>query len=270
LNSAGIVPDVIAGTSIGAVVGAFWAAGKLPAIEEFAYNITRRQVVNFLDVSLFGSGLIGGRRLASLLHKHLGDMTIDQLGTEFVAVATDLTQGREVWLETGSVVEALTASYALPALFCPVRVGNDLLVDGAFSNPLPVSACRALGADVVIGVNVNPETLPSAVLRTSRARDNREGEVESVPVERSSAPGLPMVLRDAFNVAICRIAHARLQDSPPDLLIRPNLKGCGYFEFQRGAELIQLGEETGRRALRAVGFTEREPAGETRQLVAAE
>lgn len=242
---AGIRPDVIAGTSMGAVAGGFLAAGKLSELESFARQITRRQVMNFLDLSLFGSGLIGGRRMLAFLRGHLGNVRIEDLGTEFVAVATDLRSGREVWLETGELVQALSASYAIPGVFCPVRIGNTLLVDGAFSNPTPVSACLALGADLVVAVNVNEESLlPVDVHRV------RLGPIElaadcAVLEPAVVDPGLPVVLRDAFNIAINRIAHARHVECPPDLYIRPELNGCGYVEFHRGGEMIELGEQAG-------------------------
>lgn len=247
---AGIVPDVIAGTSIGAVVGGFLAANRLHDAESFARQITRRQVMNFLDLSLFGSGLIGGRRVVACLRGYLGNVKIEDLETRFIAVATDLRSGREVWLETGNLVEALSASYAIPGVICPVRIGSTLLVDGAFTNPTPVSPCRALGADVVIGINVNEDTPPPDVHRTGAGPI--ELNAEGGTMDPVADPGLPAVLRDAFNIAITRIAYARMRESPPNLLIRPELNGCSYLDFHRGGELIELGEQAGERTIGAV------------------
>ena len=251
-SEAGIKPDIVVGTSMGAVVGSFLAAGCLDRIEDFARQIRWHQVMNFLDVSLFGSGLIGGRRVASCLRTYLGDRNIEDLSLDFIAVATDLKTGREVWLETGDLVSAVSASYAIPGVFCPVRVGSALLIDGAFSNPMPVSTCRSLGADIVVGVNVNEETLPLDVHRYGRQEPplacSADGAVP-VPIPE---PGLPGALRDAFNIAINRIAQARMAECPPDLLVRPNLRGCGYVEFHRGTELIEHGYEAGRQTAEAI------------------
>jgi NTE family protein len=249
-SEAGLKPDIIAGTSMGAVAGAFMSAGRLDEIESFARQVRWNQVMNFLDVSLFGSGLIGGRRVAACLRSYLGSVKIEDLPIDFVAVATDLKSGREVWLESGDLVSAVSASYAIPGVFCPVRIGPALLVDGAFSNPMPVSTCRALGADIVIAVNVNEEKLPLDVHRS------RSGPIElsadGAKPEPIADPGLPGALRDAFNIAIHRIAHARLSECSPELVVRPELNGCGYLEFHRGAELIEQGYVAGLQSVDAI------------------
>src|SRR5690606_13958511 len=122
LKKAGIRPDIIAGTSIGAVVGACDVAGHLDELENFARELTRRRVLGYLDFNLAGTGLITGHRLADRLAKHLGDMRIEYLPRKFTAVATEISTGHVVCLSRGSVVEAVRASYALPGVFRPVKV----------------------------------------------------------------------------------------------------------------------------------------------------
>ncbi len=155
LAANGIVPDIIAGTSIGAVVGGCYAAGKLDDLELWARSLHPRRVFGYLDITLGGSGLIGGERLAHQLEESLGKVEIESLATKFAAIATEVRTGHEIWLTRGRLVDALRSSYALPGIFTPIKVGERWLVDGALVNPVPVSAARALGADIVIAANVS-------------------------------------------------------------------------------------------------------------------
>src|SRR6476620_12169753 len=154
LNEAGIYPDIVAGTSIGAVVGGCYVAGELPALEEFARDLTRRKVLGFLDFNFSGSGLITGQRLRTVLEARMKDCSIESLSKRYVAVATEIGTGHEVWLSRGRMVDAMRASYALPGIFRPVRIDGRWLFDGALVNPVPVSVGRALGARNVIAVNL--------------------------------------------------------------------------------------------------------------------
>src|SRR5512141_2418173 len=155
LMDAGLEPDIVAGTSIGAVAGACYVTGRLQALEDFAAALTPRRVFGFLDINFAGSGLITGQRLSNRLENHLQDVTIERLQRRFVAVATELGTGHEVWLNKGSLVNALKASFALPGIFRPVQINGRWLIDGALVNPIPVSVCRALGARIVIAVNLS-------------------------------------------------------------------------------------------------------------------
>ena len=159
LIEAGLEPDIVAGTSIGAVAGACYVTGRLNALEDFAGGLTRRRVFGFLDFNFAGSGLISGQRLNSRLESHLQEFTIEQLDRKFVAVATELGTGHEVWLNKGSLVNALRASFSLPGIFRPVKINGRWLMDGALVNPIPVSVCRALGARIVIAVNLNSDVI---------------------------------------------------------------------------------------------------------------
>src|SRR5918912_593952 len=157
LAAAGIKPDIIAGTSIGAVVGGCYAAGILDALEGFARELTRRKVFGYLDFNFAGSGLITGQRLCDRLETYLSNQPIEELPRRFVAVATEIGTGHEIWLSRGGLVQAMRASYALPGIFRPVNIGGRWLFDGALVNPIPVSVCRALGARYVIAVNLNTD-----------------------------------------------------------------------------------------------------------------
>src|SRR5690348_13646734 len=157
LIAKGLTPDVITGTSIGAVVGGCFAAGKMDQFEAWGRSLTRRGLLSYLDVSFAGSSLLNGGRLAEKLGAGVGDLPIDQLPIRYAAIATEIETGHEIWITRGRLADAMRASYALPGVFPPVRIGDRWLVDGALVNPVPVSVARALGARLVIAVNVNTD-----------------------------------------------------------------------------------------------------------------
>ncbi len=185
LIEAGLEPDIVAGTSIGAVAGACYVTGRLNALEDFAGGLTRRRVFGFLDFNFAGSGLISGQRLNSRLESHLQEFTIEQLDRKFVAVATELGTGHEVWLNKGSLVNALRASFSLPGIFRPVKINGRWLMDGALVNPIPVSVCRALGARIVIAVNLNSDVIGKG----SIIHDHEAFAEPPAPPEDARLPG---------------------------------------------------------------------------------
>jgi NTE family protein len=268
LVDAGLEPDIVAGTSIGAVAGACYVTDRLGALEDFAAGLTRRRVFGFLDFNFAGSGLITGQRLSSRLEAHLQDFCIERLERKFVAVATELGTGHEVWLNKGSLVNALKASFALPGIFRPVKINGRWLIDGALVNPVPVSVCRALGARIVVAVTLSSDS----VNRGSVIHDQEVLAELTVPPEEAKlpgkngraaihllhrqifgrsdgAPGISAVMMDAINITQDRIARSRLAGDPPDVMIAPKLSPVGLFEFHRAEECIELGKQAAERAL---------------------
>lgn len=271
LLEAGIVPDVIAGTSIGAVVGGCYCAGGLDELERFALDLSRRRVFGLMDFNFAGSGLISGNRLAGILDKGLGDTRIEDLNHKFVCIATELGTGHEIWLSKGHMVRSMRASYALPGLFKPVKVHDRWLIDGALVNPVPVSVCRAFGARVVIAVNLSTDIYGKGTVVRShdpvagRAAHNdmEPGETEAgaegarTLLQRQlmgntnpgSPPGISAVMIDAFNIVQDRIARSRLAGDPPDITIIPQVGSVGLFDFHRAAEAIEIGARTAQRQI---------------------
>ncbi|HEU4659546.1 MAG TPA: patatin-like phospholipase family protein [Pseudolabrys sp.] len=257
----GIVPEIIVGTSIGAVVGGCYAANQLDDFETWARGLTVRGVLGYLDVNLGGSGLIRGKHLAKQLEKALDDIRIENLTMRFAAIATEFTTGHEVWLTRGRLVDALRASYALPGIFPPMRIGGRWLVDGALVNPVPVSAARALDARLVIAVNLNADLFGRGTTIANHGSDEND-ELELLKNDKTMAgmfgrerflrrhffgrrqgPGIPTVMVEAFNVMQDRITRARLAGDPPDVLISPRLGEIGWFEFHRAEEAISIGAD---------------------------
>ena len=265
----GIVPNVVVGTSIGAVVGGAYAAGQLDTLEEWARGLQRRNILGYLDIRLNGSGLIGGDKLASQLETAIGPTLIEDLPLKFATVATEVRTGHEIWLTRGRMVDAMRASYALPGIFSPVLVGDRWLVDGALVNPVPVSAARALGAEIVIAANLSSDIFSTTIYAHGPTPRAPEPEVEPpkrgfgrlFSAERTvkreffgggGRPGISSVMVDAFNIMQDRITRARLAGDPPDLLITPRVGQIGWFDFHRADDLIAHGARAAERAIDSI------------------
>ena len=272
----GIIPDVVVGTSIGAVVGGAYVTGHLDTLEEWARSLQPRNILSYLDIRLDGSGLIGGDKLAAQLEASVGQIAIEDLPQKFASVATEVRTGHEIWLTHGRMVEAMRASYALPGIFTPVRVGDRWLVDGALVNPVPVSAARALGAEIVIAANLSSDVFTHSTTIYSHGQpvDVPETVIAPPPAKRRfgrlfspertmkreffggpGRPGISSVMADAFNIMQDRITRARLAGDPPDLLITPRVGQIGWCDFHRAADLIAFGARAAERALDAIQDT---------------
>lgn len=269
LAAHGIKPDVVAGTSIGAVVGGCYAAGKLDQIEAFSRSLTKRRVFTLMDLSFSGMSLISGERLKASLEFELAGLQIEDLEIAFAAVATEVGSGHEVWLRRGSLSLAVRASYALPGIFEPVRVGERWLFDGALVNPIPVTICRALGAEFVIAVNVTADTMYRGIVihdhqsavgaKASSAGGPFPARPEPGPEDRllpryfqrraGEQPNVATAMIDAFNIIQDRILRSRMAGDPPDATINARHEEVGMFDFHRANELIAQGREATKRAL---------------------
>lgn len=265
LERAGIVPDIVCGTSIGALVGAAYAAGELDRLEPWVKQLTWKGVLSLLDFKM-GGGLIEGGKLVDFFRTRFDDPGIDKLAKPFGCVATELFTGREVWLRHGSTIEAVRSSIALPGLFTPHEVDGRILVDGGLVNPVPVSLCRAMGADIIIAVDLNwslvrqrnriaaqAETPPmsskrSAMLSALVARFKppvppRNGE------DPADMPSMLDVLTSSLNIMQMRITQSRLAGDPADVVIRPRLYDVAPMDYHLAAQIIAEGERAAELAL---------------------
>jgi NTE family protein len=241
LDEEAIPVGMIAGTSIGALVGGCYLAGKLDELETFARSLTMRRIAGLLDLAIGGGGLFGGLRLTKRMQEHLDDVLIENLGRPFVAIATDIKSGHEVWLNEGSLITALRASYALPGIFEPIRCNGRMLVDGALVNPVPVSVCRAYEQPLVVAVNLQYDLYGrSAVIKLRAGNPAAQPEAPTVPAPVARL-GMTSVMVQAFNVIQDRISRAKLAGDPPDLSLHPKLSDIGLSEFHRAGEAIDRG-----------------------------
>lgn len=241
LDEAGIEIAMIAGTSIGALVGGCYLAGKLDELEAFARSLTRRRMFNLVDITFRGSGLLGGMKLDSRLREHLDDVMLENLSRPFVAVCTELHTGHEIWISSGPLIDAMRASYALPGVFEPVRWQGRVLVDGALVNPVPVSVCRAYEQRLVLAVNLHYDQFGRAAVIKNAQAQQKFKQSATTTGEKENRLGITGVMMEAFNIIQDRISRARMAGDPPDLSIMPTIGLIGLADFHRAAEAIDIG-----------------------------
>ncbi|MCZ4305336.1 patatin-like phospholipase RssA [Zoogloeaceae bacterium G21618-S1] len=267
LKREGIHPDIISGCSIGAFVGAAEATGEFEKLAAWVERLTWQSVVSLLDVSLKG-GLIKGDRLIDYFEREIATLDFDELQMPFGCVATELQTGREIWLKDGSVARAVRASIALPGLFTPVVEKDRVLVDGGLVNPVPVSLCRAMGADIVIAVDLGSDIVGRARRRLPHGKKpvvepNAERSWAERLLDRFGLNGndseeseLSMldVLNTSINIMQIRIARSRLAGEPADVLIAPRVGQVGPMDYHRAKETIAEGEAAVARMMPAIRY----------------
>jgi NTE family protein len=260
----GIKPDIVCGCSSGALVGASYVTGHLATLAELVRSLTWRRTLSYMDFTWTGGGLIEGRRIVQFFESNVEDIAIERADPKFGSVATDLHSGRETWFTRGSIIDAVRASIALPGLLTPLRLRDRWLVDGSLVNPIPVSLCRALGADVIIGVSMNGDlvsrpqrglraelTVPlpanerSSWLRLLSRRSNAQSDYQTANkhtgVLANSRLTYAEVIGQSLLVTQDFISRVRLAADPVDVLIAPDVSHIGMVEFHRGAEAIEAG-----------------------------
>ncbi len=266
LLAEGIEPDVVCGTSVGAIIGGSYVAGNLQKLEDWVLGSTRSDVLRFFDIKLSQSGFVDAKRLSWFLNNLVAaeNQRIEDLPKKFAAVSTNLDTGREVWFTKGGVANAVRASMAMPGLFPAVHVDQQWLVDGGLVNPVPVSVCHALGADVVIAVNLNAgivgkrsnesrEVVPpkddSVLSNFKQQAKEYSNSIFPNRDKNNEAPGLFHAIASSINIFQDRITRSRLAGDPADVLISPKVAHIGMLEFHRAAEAIEQGEICVQRAL---------------------
>jgi NTE family protein len=253
LEERGIKPDLVCGTSIGALVGAAYAGGELDRLEKWVTGLAWTNVVRLMDLTWRG-GLIRGTRLFTLFSTILEDRDISELPIPYGAIATELHSGRELWLRHGKVLEAVRASCAMPGLFTPVIRDGMVLVDGGLVNPVPVSMCRALGAELVVAVDLSWGKL--GPYRQSKDRELvprevpgwldklRPSWVQSKTKTVQDEPSIPSIFNvfmTSLDIVEMRVARSRLAGEPADVLITPLLPDFATMDFHRAQEAIDEG-----------------------------
>lgn len=267
----GIKPDIICGTSVGAMIGGCYLAGNLALLENWVLNSTRTDVLKFFNVRLTRSGFVDKDRFSGFLYRYVAgkEVLIENLPRPFAAISTNLENGREVWFQKGGLADAIRASMALPGLFPAVRHNHRWMVDGGLVNPVPVSACRALGADIVIAVNLNFDIVGKRNVRKAEAepepakkkgvlhkvKQTTRGVSSSIFPDNSKdeePPGLFPSITNSINIVQDRITRSRMAGDPAEVLISPRLAHIGMLEFHRAAEAIEEGENCVQNALQEI------------------
>lgn len=273
LTEAGIKVDYVAGTSIGALVGAVFASGNIATLKEVALQLDWKQIIYFFDVVFPRAGLIDGKKVTDFIRSHVKGENIEELHLPFCAVSTDLITGNEVVIREGDVIEAIRASISIPGIFTPVRKDEMILVDGGLVNPVPVSVVKNMGADFVIAIDLNHDLVGQRGLKKnsdsklSRSNANKKDETRlaekkkifnalnkrlakiDLPafnqtkqwLTRDPLPSIFEVFMASINIMETQITVTKLKTDPPDLLIQPNLGYIKFLELNRAQEAIQVG-----------------------------
>lgn len=261
-----IEPDIVAGSSIGAFVGAAYVSQQLDMLEEWVLSLTKKKILGYLDFSLPGAGgFVVGEKLIKFMQQQIGNTLIETLPCKFGAIATELESGREIWFQDGPILESVRASIAIPGLITPVKLRGKWLADGGLTNPVPVSLCRAMGADVVIAVNLASDIVGNHKNRIIAQPEKLEKKAEDKSMEKLTAqfknsineskeslitylfgedldsPGLFEVLASSINIMQDRITRSRMAGDPPDIVFSPLLSELDLWEFDQAAIAIEEG-----------------------------
>ena len=275
---------IVAGSSMGAFIGALYAAGlSVEQIEEIACNVDLKLTAKMMMPSLKRSGLVAGERIKNLINTIVGNLNIDDCKIPFAAVATDLMSGEEIVIRHGSLTEAVRASISIPAIFTPVRYKNGFLVDGGLVNPVPVSVAKNMGADIVIAVNVTPSIYQKVENITIENEKNDKNEMlatsskmlnlligryvqqkvdkftsgiknmididKNQQGKKSPAPNIVTTILQTIHIMENEILQLKIEQTPPDVLIDPIIDTISLLDFHKAKEIIHAGEEAANDAL---------------------
>ncbi len=268
LQEIGIVPGIVSGCSIGSLVGAAYASQRLDQLESWVLGLSWKDILALMDVSLLEGGLIQGDKVMQFAQSLVGGIDIQDLPLQFAAVATNLQSGREVWLREGSVLDSIRASAALPGLFSPFQLNGQWLVDGGLVDPVPVSLCRAMGAEVVIAVNLNGDIVGKHLQRISARKvpttppqepkesdlwsrisyqisssfsEQKEAMLSQLLGRYRDAPGFFDVMASSINIMQDRVTRSRMAGDPPEITLTPHLAQLGLMEFDQAELAIAEG-----------------------------
>lgn len=272
LAEAGVRVDYVAGTSIGAFVGAFYAAGKIETLRNTTLELNRKQIALFFDMVFPKSGLIDGEKIADLVREHISEKNIEELSLPLCVICTDLNTGCEVNIQDGDIIEAVRASISVPGIFTPVKKNGAFLVDGGLVNPVPVNVSRQMGAELVIAVDLNHDIVEkrsvihseshaaaltgggrfaaqNTLVRNLIETLNKRTGVPTASVllqikqwmKKDPAPNIFEVLASSISIMEMQITATRLKAAPPDILIQPKLGHIRLLDFHRAQEAIDEG-----------------------------
>ncbi|NOQ70228.1 MAG: patatin [Gammaproteobacteria bacterium] len=270
LSELGITANIICGTSVGSLVGAAYVTGNMDRLEAWACSLTKLDVARFIEINTSMTGFVNTERFHDFLNQNIASDSklIEELPKVYAAVSTDLETGREIWHTKGSLIEAVWASMSLPGLFPAIRNNNRWLVDGGLVNPVPVSVCRALGADIVIAVNLNgdivgkrfekPETIKKPDKRVAGKITELVREYTNLSFfnveDREQPPGLLDAIAGSVNITQDRITRSRMAGDPPDIVFSPKLSDIGLLELYRANEAITEGRKCVQRKIPEIEY----------------
>ncbi len=251
LEEIGVRPQVVAGTSIGALVGAVYVSGQLEEFSKWVQALSARDVFKLMDLS-FSGGMMKGEKLFGFFEANHRNPNIEDLEQRYVSVATEMKTGREIWIKRGPILPAARASCALPGIFPPVKHRDTWMLDGGLVNPVPVSPCRAMGAEIVIAVNLNAQLVRAHLSRPGTQEVEHEvttkGErtlwhkaVDYLSKSEGETPSFFDVVASSVNIMQDRVTRSRMAGDPPEITLIPMLEDYALMDFHRAKQAIDEG-----------------------------
>jgi NTE family protein len=252
----------ISGTSMGALVGAVYASGKLDEYESWLCSLSKMDIFNLVDFTLSMKGIIKADRVLKEMQKFIPDQKIEDLPIKYVAVATDLKKGKEVVITEGSLFEAIRASISIPLVITPVQKNETLFVDGGVLNPIPVNRVFRNPDDILIAVNVNalipyqklkvddPEWWYFDQLTSGKLSSFQKKIAKHFPLNRKESTKYFNLIGKTISLMLSQISMLTLEINPPDILIEISRNSCGVFDFYKASELIELGKKATKEVLK--------------------
>ena len=251
LEGFGIKPEFISGTSIGAIIGGMYAYGiPIGEIEKIALSIDKKQQKEVLSLKPTLSGLISQEKIFNFYYKIFGKTKIEELSKKFVCIATDIQTGEEVSLNKGELAKAVVSSASIPIIFPPVKYKNKYLVDGGLVNPVPIKQLIGMGADFIIAVDVTKPLKKKNIVK-EKVKSEEKNILSKISAVFSSmydkgfneSPNLLNIFLNSIDIMEEQIVRNTLSLYPPDILINPDIKEFGTFDFFKAKEIIDKGEE---------------------------
>lgn len=254
LTEHGFTIGSISGTSIGALVGGIYATGKLDIFSNWVKALEKSDVIRLLDFSFTQQGLFKGERIISVLKEMIGDQNIEDLPISFTAIATDINEQKEIWINHGSLFDAIRASIAIPMIFTPYDYMGMQLVDGSVVNPIPIAPTLHDKTDITIAVDPNGKTVKDLVLTRVLKNINKNGfnykqritefiTGSKIKLEQSTSDSMSIIdlISKSSEAMQSRITHLQLAAYTPDVLISIPRNLCSFYEFYRATDIIEFG-----------------------------
>ena len=246
----------ISGSSMGALIGAFYACGKLEVYKEWVLGLDLMDVVKLVDFSFAGTGMIQGDKVFAVIEEMIGDVMIEDLPITFTAVATALIKQKEVWIQKGRLVDAIRASIAIPTVFTPKKIGNRYLIDGGILNPLPIAPTISDDTDITIAVSLSANVANHYKIDIPEREREKENGMQEIFFETAQKAkelfsrekkrtfdemGMFDIVGRTIDIMQNAVMECKMAGYTPDIIIGIPNDACGFYEFNRGYEMIELG-----------------------------
>jgi len=251
----------ISGTSMGALIGALYACGKLDDYKKWVLTLKFYDVAKLLDFSFGKDGFIQGEKVFRTIEKMIGDIKIEDLPIPFTAVATDLIKQKEVWIQKGSLLDSVRASVAIPTIFTPKKIGNRYLVDGSVLNPIPIAPTISDDTDMTIAVNLNASASKKDEVKVAKCNSKKEAnfyekfeEKFTNLISKKKEKGfnklgiLGVMIRSVDSMQKI-ITEYKIAGYSPDIIMNIPCNVCEFYEFDKAKEMIELGREIANKKL---------------------